>query len=551
MEQINLFKMKDPLSGSSYQKVYQDLKNISRTGESFCKLLMSALQQRSNLELNYAKGLEKVANKLTKALDSMNKNCINNAWTCASEEMRTTAEVHKKLGTAIQLEAIKPTNQVLEEHDKRKRKLDNEVDKMTNSVLANWRQQIKVKKKLIDHTKKHEALFHHVENITQSVVEKEKQKQLNKLKKSTELLTKTDDDYYKENITGQAIRLKWESTLENCYKSIQDLEKEKIQLLSNILTRYNQHVLSCGQTLTTCQNQIDQAIRSIDVEKDIQTFMEETTIFSEDNKSEFLLLDYYEEDGSSVMDKSRKISSLQMKLDRIQRDKEKAERDRDGLEKMMKAYTENPAFSDVKNEDETALLLEETNLKVNLLEANYYKLSLALAELEKRPLPTHPCSECITKWKEKGSQHCSVHVSRPINTRRLTSSLTRRTTNRQSSRSSNIPPNEYASLQDSTNHPKRPPRSSGKRLSKDKHTLFMKQEQNPTEMNGQGNVSYRVLYPYQPQREDELSLEKDDYLIVHSKDDNGWWYGTLKGKKGYFPSTYVEEVSSDHASSHA
>ncbi|KAG8559744.1 hypothetical protein GDO81_017437 [Engystomops pustulosus] len=207
--------------------------------------------------------------------------------------------------------------------------LDNEVDKTASVVLSNWKQQIKIKKKLIEHTKKHEALFHHVEieNAKESVIEKDKQKLLGKLKKSAEFLTKTDENYYQENLNGQSARLKWESVLENCYKNIQDLEKERIQILSHILTLYNQHVSNYGQTLTACQNQIDQAIKSIDVEKDIQTFMEETTIFTQDNKSEFLLLDYYEED-TPLLWWNRRINSINEKLTRCSMTLESNERPR-------------------------------------------------------------------------------------------------------------------------------------------------------------------------------------------------------------------------------
>ncbi|KAM4697415.1 nostrin [Rhinophrynus dorsalis] len=547
MDQMHLFKMKDPLAGSTYDKIYQDLKTISKNGDAFCKSLMSALQQRSNLELSYAKGLEKVANKLTKALSNMNNNCINNAWTCASEEMRTTAEVHKKLGTVIQLEAIKPTNQVLEEHDKRKKKLDNEVEKMTSSVLNNWKQQIKVKKKLMEQTKKHEVIFHNVENMKQPITEKDKQKLLNKLKKSAETLTKTDDEYYSENITGQTIRLKWENVLENCYKSIQDLEKERIQLLSHILTRYNQHVLSFGQTLNTCQSQIEQAIKSIDVEKDIQTFMEETSIYTDNNKSEFLLLDYYEEDASASMDKERRLNSMNMKLERLQNDMDKAKKDKDGLEKMLKAYEQNPAFSDTKNEEETSILLEETNLKINLLEANLFKLSSAVAELEARSPPSHPCSERITRWKEKGQQHCSVQISRSINTKKLRRMESKRLSSRESSRFNSTVSGDYATLSDSDDFPSKPPRGLTKRA----RDLPLEEDENAeNEISDQENFSCTVLYPYQPQRKDELGLQKGDQLVVHRKEDDGWWYGTLNGKKGYFPSSYVEQHAENH-SSHA
>ncbi|XP_071977905.1 nostrin [Engystomops pustulosus] len=547
MEQIHLFKSRDPFAGSAYEKVYQDLKNISKNGEHFCKTLLSVLQQRADLELNYAKGLDKVSNRLTKALDGMKKNCINAAWACACDEMKTKAEVHRKLGTSIVQEAIKPTNQVLDEHDKKRKKLDNEVDKTASVVLSNWKQQIKIKKKLIEHTKKHEALFHHVEieNAKESVIEKDKQKLLGKLKKSAEFLTKTDENYYQENLNGQSARLKWESVLENCYKNIQDLEKERIQILSHILTLYNQHVSNYGQTLTACQNQIDQAIKSIDVEKDIQTFMEETTIFTQDNKSEFLLLDYYEEDNSSVMDENRRINSINEKLTRLQHDIEKAMKDREGLEKMIRAYNENPAFSDVKNEENTAVLLDETNLKINLLEANHFKLSLALAQLEQKTLPTHPCSERMTRWKEKGCQHSSVQVSRSINT----SKLRRSQSNRMSTRSygSTHPRSPEYEDPDCTDQPSKPPRGLFKRSSRNSRSS--KKERNSfTQENGEeNNGKWRVLYPYKPQRNDELGLEKDDCVIVHRKTDDGWWYGTINGKKGYFPSTYVEEIESSPA----
>ncbi|KAM5153207.1 nostrin [Mantella aurantiaca] len=538
MDQIHRFKTRDPLAGSAYEKVYQDLKNTSKNGEHFCKTLMSVLQQRASLELSYAKGLDKVSSKLTKALDGMNKNCINSAWTCAAEEMKTTAEVHKKLGTAIQQDAIKPTNQILEDHDKRRKKLDNEVDKTANAVLNNWKQQIKIKKKLMDHTKKHEVLFHHVENenTKQPLSEKERQKLLNKLKKSTEILTKTDEGYYQENINGQAARLKWESILESCYQSIQDLEKERIQVLSHILTLYNQHVSSYGQTLSMCQSQIDQAIKNIDVEKDIQTFMEETTIFTEDNKSEFLLLDYYEEDGSVSMDHERRIASINWKLERLQNDIDKAVKDREGLEKMMKAYKENPAFSDMKNEEETAILLEETCLKINLLEANYFKLSLAVAELEQQSLPTHPCSERMVKWKEKGCQLCSVQVSRSINTSRIRRASSRRISSR-STGYSNSTTNNYVIEPDEMDFPNKPPRGLTKRSSKNIRGSM--RENGDMETND--NISCRVLYSYEPQRNDELGLQKGDLILIHKKSDDGWWYGTLNGRKGYFPSTYVEE----------
>uniref|UniRef100_A0A4X2M0N8 Nostrin n=1 Tax=Vombatus ursinus TaxID=29139 RepID=A0A4X2M0N8_VOMUR len=450
--------MKDPLTNCTYNKVYKDLKEVSQNGENFCKQLTYILQQR-------------------------------------------------KLGKAIQSEAIKPTNQILSAQEKKKRILDNEVDKMANLVINNWSQQIKAKKKLMVETKKHEALFHSVESAKQSVTEKQKRKLLNKLKKSTEKLAKEDESYYQKNIAGYTTRLKWEATLQNCYQNVLDLEKERIQLLCNILNQYNQHVSIFGQTLTTGHTQLHCAISKIDVEKDIKTLMEDTAISTTEEKSEFLLTDYFEEDPENGMDRERRKSSIKSKLSRLQEDIEKASRDKEGLERMLNVYTANPSFSDAKTKKETAVLVDETNLKLDLLQANFFKLSSVLADLEQKPKPTHPCSSCISTWKEKDQTHSSVKISRPFVMKRLENVVTRA--------SSSEPSNKSGS----------PTLASG--------------------ITSHGNGTCKALYPFQARGDDELNLEKGDIVTIYEKQNEGWWFGSLKGKKGHFPSAYVEEVPSN------
>ncbi|XP_014445279.1 nostrin isoform X2 [Tupaia chinensis] len=419
--------MRDPLTDSSYNKIYKNLKEFSQNGENFCKQVTSVLQQRANLEISYAKGLQKLAIKLSKALQNTKKNCLSSAWAWASEGMKSTAELHQKLGKAIELEAIKPTYQVLSIQEKKRKSLDNEVEKSANLVISNWNQQIKAKKKLMVSTKKHEALFHLIESSKQSMTEKEKQKLLNKLKKSTKKLEKEDENYYQKNMAGYSTRLKWENTLENCYQSILELEKERIQLLCSNLNQYSQHISLYGQTLTT------------------------------------------EEDPSNVMDKERRKSLIKPKLSRLQRDIEKASRDKEGLERILNAYNNNSSFSDAKSQKDTAALMDENNLKLDLLQANSYKLSSVLAELEKRPKPSHPCSNSIFKWKEKEHTHSYVKISRPFLMKRLENPVSRVPSGGQSNPSSSSPASGVTQL---------------------------------------GNSLCKALYAFQARQDDELNLEK-------------------------------------------
>ncbi|XP_070437639.1 nostrin isoform X9 [Equus przewalskii] len=428
--------MRDPLTDCSYNKVYKNLKEFSQNGENFCKQVTSVLQQ----------------------------SCLVSAWAWVSEGMKSAADLHQKLGKAIELEAIKPTHQVLSVHEKKRKSLDNEVEKTANLVLSNWTQQIKAKKKLMVSTKKHEALFHLVESSKQTVTEKEKQKLLNKLKKSTERLTKEDENYYEKNMAGCSTRLKWENTLENCYQSILELEKERIQLLCNNLNQYSQHISVFGQTLTTYHTQIHCAISKIDVEKDIQALVEETAVSSTENKSEFLLTDYFEEEPNNAMSKERQESSIKSKLLRLQRDIEKASRDQEGLGRMLRAYSSDSSFSDADSQRSTAALMDEQQT------------------------------------------HSYVKISRPFLMKRLGNVVSRASSEGQRIPSSSSTASGAAQL---------------------------------------GNGLCKALYSFQARQDDELNLEKGDIVTIYKKKEEGWWFGSLNGKKGHFPAAYVEELPSN------
>jgi jouberin len=54
-----------------------------------------------------------------------------------------------------------------------------------------------------------------------------------------------------------------------------------------------------------------------------------------------------------------------------------------------------------------------------------------------------------------------------------------------------------------------------------------------------------VVYDYQAQRSDELSLKRGDRVNVLFKDNENWWMGELAdGQQGFFPSNYVVEHES-------
>ncbi|XP_056145676.1 nostrin [Lampris incognitus] len=524
-------KMKDPVSTCSYNLLYQHVKRFSKNGEYFFKELMTVFQQRAELEHTYAKGLQKLAGKLIKASKGMSNNSTYTAWCHVSDEMYSTADTHRTLGNAFQQEAVLELRQVLDEHNKRKRP---------------------IKKKLVGITREHEALFNFVENNRQICTEKEKQKMLNRLTKSAETQVRVDEEYFNINMEGHHFRLKWENTLKNCYQIIQDLEKQRIEVLCNILTRYNLHMSSFVQTLIHGQRQIEQAVQRVDVEKDIQSLVQEIRITTEDNKAEFLMTDYLEEDSKSLMGKDRRREAIKVKLQRLDDSITKTKKDCEGLEKLMKSYSDNPSFSNQKNLEETEQLLDETTLKLDLLEATHYKLSLSLSELDGKPKTSYRFSDSITKWKDKDCEHSVVQLTRPVKIRKTPFK------SRQSLRASIIykgPANSVVAP------PVGPSFCSTAPVSSAASTTDPAAEESAGALNGdtstsddngkgQGQTSgewlsigrCKALYDFTSKQDDELNLKEGDLLDIYQKEDSGWWFGILNGKTGHFPSTYVEEL---------
>ena len=64
-----------------------------------------------------------------------------------------------------------------------------------------------------------------------------------------------------------------------------------------------------------------------------------------------------------------------------------------------------------------------------------------------------------------------------------------------------------------------------------------------TPRNGPASLNIRAIakYKYTSTREDELSLEKGDEVIVMEKEADGWWRGRCGTRIGWFPFNYVEE----------
>uniref|UniRef100_A0A914EGM1 Uncharacterized protein n=1 Tax=Acrobeloides nanus TaxID=290746 RepID=A0A914EGM1_9BILA len=53
------------------------------------------------------------------------------------------------------------------------------------------------------------------------------------------------------------------------------------------------------------------------------------------------------------------------------------------------------------------------------------------------------------------------------------------------------------------------------------------------------NSLVQALFDFAPQEPGELAFKRGDVITVTSREDENWWEGTLQGKRGMFPATYV------------
>ena len=62
-------------------------------------------------------------------------------------------------------------------------------------------------------------------------------------------------------------------------------------------------------------------------------------------------------------------------------------------------------------------------------------------------------------------------------------------------------------------------------------------------MNNQSKVvKVKALYDYEAQEGNELTFKEGDVITIVLDDNEGWSTGELNGKKGMFPTNFVEKL---------
>ncbi|XP_006622793.1 nostrin isoform X4 [Apis dorsata] len=546
---------------------FEDVRRYVKQGGDFCKELASILNERAELEANYAKGLNKLGNKLIKACakdqGGNGSGGVNEAWRCVGEEMEATAEAHRLWGITLSEQLAKPLRVGVAEAQARSRKsIENSVDKAGKS-LHEWRNiAIKSKKQSFACARENERLqdLARLQTISQSqqtnnkssthMTEKEANKLEARRRKAEDSSRRADTEFYTVSVRAERARLEYESTMRKGAKQMELLEEERLSALKDLANVYLAHLQALAPRLQQIADRLAAPIRNCNVSQDIEILKNliRRVESSDGCNSEQLLPDFYAEHVTLAMNRERRKQALVRVLHLIRQDLEREKRGREGLETLHRAFIATPAFAADESTQNVTEKLHHMRSMLVYLEAARYKVGGTLAEVEGSKRIKHPLAEHILVSRDKqglqqsvlkipswaknesfeiqdDEDEMDVHLVKDHDTE------SRHWADRTAGDgNSENPPDEddFSDFDEFSSH------------SEDNNN----QDIDAAETSGKsdGTEQCRAIYQYSANLNDELSLSPGDLITVHQKQPDGWWIGECRGRTGIFPATYVQVI---------
>ncbi|XP_043222080.1 uncharacterized protein LOC122381678 [Amphibalanus amphitrite] len=523
---------------------FEELRKYIKHGGDFCKELASILQERSDLEVTYARGLQKLAAKLLKASrDGLGS--VNQAWQRVGTEMEHQADIHKTLAVTYTEELVKPLRGLLESQHKARRTVETNVDK-TAKNLAEWRSaEAKAKKLSYQCARENERAEEQAleARLAHDSARKDAGKVESRRQKTENALAKADTEYYNFCLRSERARLEWETALNKGSQCFQRLEEERLTRLRAALQAYHQSLAELAPKIAQSASRLSEPVSGADVSQDVQTVLQ---VKRPDQPAEQLLPDFYAEDMTNAMNRDRRKKALEQFARLLEQDVGRERRGKSGVENLAKAMKESPQFSTESSQKDVKEKLQHLRSTLAYLEASRFKVQAALAETEGQPRPQHPLSRHIQQLKDRQGMVQSVlrvpnwvnlepSDSSPDHSPAWSADRDRGTADGTSQR----PPSDS----DELNTEDSPPESTS--VSAVTSPPTAEPTCDPVKDPPEGapcRDRYQAIYDYKANMNDELTIRAGDVIEVHDRQPDGWWLGELRGTIGIFPATYVRQL---------
>ena len=521
---------------------FDELKKYIKHGNEFCKEVSGILQERSELEATYAKGLQKLSTRLTKSASGC-LGTLASAWGMVAAEMETEAELHRSLSQALHDDLFKNLRTLYETQTKARKPIEAAVDRAMKFLQDRRMEESKHKKMAYNSAREREKVIEQLEN-TRSAVKGTKEKDIPKLEKAVrkteDSMRKADRDYHDCCSKAENARLDWEAALVKGSSQLQTLDEERINQMRDSLNKYNSSLSVINPKLVSSCDRLGEAVLSVNLTADLRTVIDQRG--TGPHQPEQLLPDYYAEDLKNTMEVERRRQALQNYILYLQQDVEREHKAKEGVQKLVEVYQNRPSFGDADAQEDARQKLLNANALLNYFEASYYKISSAVATLESRPKPSSKFSEYIEQTKDKQGMTNSI-LRLPMHMMVQTPALTGADSVSAYRAPADGGHNDAIYHADAV----APTLMTSIELRKKRMSSYDPQddaaefEEFPDQDRAIGKC--KVLYDYAAQQYDELSIQKGDIINIYEKQADGWWQGELRGKVGIFPATYVEDIS--------
>jgi nostrin len=403
-----------------------------RLGNDFCKDLASILTERAEHELTYSKGLNKTSLRLQKLSKDFHGG-LSEAWLQVSIQFDTESEMHKSFASALQEEIIKPLKILADNQNKCRKPVELRVEKVIKSLTDKKNEDYKYRSRCFQLVKEIEKSMYSLDEAQKGVSGKPpNQKEIQRLEtqivKTKEYLDKSESKYHKACAAVELARQDWQSETHKGCIQMQSIESDRISSLEQLIKKLTIQI----NLLSKKMNKIVQVFQNItvDVNSDIQLACKKYGTSS--NEQDIYLYDVYAENTKNMMNRDRRITSLNKWADLMQLDVQSQLKASQGLEKVKSFAKDNPNFYTNNSEIDIDQKCESVHLMQLLYEASLFKIQSALADLSGQistNKPTYKYSNLMNTTYDKQGV--------PITFLKLSPSFNINNNNNESSSSSN------------------------------------------------------------------------------------------------------------------
>jgi len=387
---------------------FDDLKDLIKTGEDFCKEVAAVIQERADLETSYSRTLFKLSSKLLKA-SKERSGTISNAWYFVANDFEQTAEIHKSLGSALLEEIAKPLKTFLESQYKARKAVESLVEKR-NKQFTDWKvTQTKAKAKSYLACRENEKVQDQMLDCKlgrgRHLSDKENVKLESKRKKSESQVRKSDMEYYASCIKTERSRLDWEGSIVRGSCALRRLEEERLSQLSDKASQYLTVMKENRPKLRNLTDQLNEPVGLSDTQRDIAGV---TFDIEQEGMGEQSLPSFYAEDLVNVMNRERRRESMSKFVGIIKADIERERKGRAGVQNLAKALQETPKFGGEESQQDVQDKLQHMQSMLTYLEATRFKILNVMMDLEGRQRVNHPMAAYLDTIKDKQGLYQSI-----------------------------------------------------------------------------------------------------------------------------------------------